>query len=676
MRWKAFFFLNPSAESRSGKFNLKSRRCPPPIEDLKPFEDDMFKMIENLRFKKVRNSFQDKLKRDVKKINSSDKVLVFADKSRNVYELEKPEYEKLLRENITKSYRKSDEQSISNVNQELNDITAKLEIGDRIESTARRQAFISLKDHKENFQNNPKCRLLNPAKNNLGLISKQVLDRVNNSIRSQTNANQWRNTRSVIDWFSDIEDKSQHTFLIFDIVDFYPSISEALLKLSLDYARQFTTISDEDIEIIMHSRKTLLFSNNEPWVKRGNSPMFDVAMGSYDGAEVCELVGLYILHKLTSAYPNGNIGLYRDDGLAVFKNMSARSLDKMRKDFSKIIGELGLQITAQSNLKIVNYLDVTLNLSTGKFCPYRKPDNYPLYINAKSNHPPSIIKHLPATISTRISSLSCDADEFNKASRVYNDALKTSGYRECLQYARNNNQTSHRRRNRPRNIIWFNPPYSENVQTNIASSFLRLIDKHFPKSHVLHKIFNRSNVKVSYSCTGNMSSIIKSHNAKILANSGTRAESKSCNCRNKDLCPLDRACLVNNIVYKATVTTTSGETKVYIGMAEHSFKTRYNNHKLSFKHRKHSHDTVLSKYIWDQRDKNTDFSIKWSIVTQASSYRGNPSRCNLCLTEKLCILSADRSTLLNKRSELITKCRHENKFYAANQKQDRSNRPP
>ena len=165
---------------------------------------------------------------------------------------------------------------------------------------------------------------------------------------------------------------------------------------------------------------------------------------------------------------------------------------------------------------------MTLNLSTGKFCPYRKPDNYPLYINAKSNHPPSIIKHLPATIGTRISSLSCDADEFNKASRVYNDALKSSGYHECLQYARNNNQTSHRRRNRPRNIIWFNLPYSENVQTNIASSFLRLIDKHFPKSHVLRKIFNRSNVKVSYSCTGNMSSIIKSHNAKILANSDTR----------------------------------------------------------------------------------------------------------------------------------------------------------
>ena len=108
-------------------------------------------------------------------------------------------------------------------------------------------------------------------------------------------------------------------------------------------------------------------------------------------------------------------------------------------------------------------------------------------------------------------------------------------------------------------------------------------------------------MKVSYSCTNNMTSIIRSHNSKILAKDGAHVESnKLCNCRNKDLCPLDGACLVSNVVYKATVATTPGETKVYIGMTEHSFKTRYNNHKLSFKHRKHSHDTVLSKYIWDQ----------------------------------------------------------------------------
>ena len=170
--------------------------------------------------------------------------------------------------------------------------------------------------------------------------------------------------------------------------------------------------------MIMHSRKTLLFDKDETWVKRGDSPMFDVAMGCYDGAEVCELVGLYILHKLTSAFPDGNICLYRDDGLAIFKNIKTRSGDNVRKKFSEILGNLGLKITVQSNLKVVNYLDVTLNLTTGKYYPYRKPDNNPLYINANSNHPPSVIRQIPASISTRISGLSCDSDEFNKTSQI------------------------------------------------------------------------------------------------------------------------------------------------------------------------------------------------------------------------------------------------------------------
>ena len=228
-----------------------------------------------------------------------------------------------------------------------------------------------------------------------------------------------------------------------------------------------------------------------------------------------------------------------------------------------------MQITAQSNLKIVNYLDVTLNLSTRKYYPYRKPDNYPLYINANSNHPPSIIKHLPASISTRISGLSYDFQEFNKALKIYNDALKTSGYREGLQYVRSDNPEGRRHRNRPRNITWFKPLYSIHVQMNVARSFLCLINKHFPKSHVLHKIFNRNNVKVSYSCMRNMARVIKRHNAKILGKDSTSPTSNNqCNCRNKDLCPLDGVCLVNNIVYKATVTTASGNARVYIRMTE------------------------------------------------------------------------------------------------------------
>ena len=93
--------------------------------------------------------------------------------------------------------------------------------------------------------------------------------------------------------------------------------------------------------------------------------MFAVTMGSYDRAEVRKRVGLFILHLLSSAYPNRSIGLYSDDGLTEFKNVSARILNKTRKN-------VGLKINAQGNLKIVNYLDITLNLTTGKFYPFGK----------------------------------------------------------------------------------------------------------------------------------------------------------------------------------------------------------------------------------------------------------------------------------------------------------------
>ena len=95
----------------------------------------------------------------------------------------------------------------------------------------------------------------------------------------------------------------------------------------LEYAKQHTTGSEQEVEIITTQEKTLLFNKNEPWVKIGDSPMFDVAMGCYDGAKVCELVVLYILHKLSSKFPEGDIALYRDDSLAIFQNMKAREVN-------------------------------------------------------------------------------------------------------------------------------------------------------------------------------------------------------------------------------------------------------------------------------------------------------------------------------------------------------------
>ena len=86
----------------------------------------------------------------------------------------------------------------------------------------KREAFISLKDHKENFENNPKCRLINLAKSDSGKISKLILDKVNTPLRAIINVNQWRNTQNVIEWFGNNEQKSKHSFISFDIVDFYP----------------------------------------------------------------------------------------------------------------------------------------------------------------------------------------------------------------------------------------------------------------------------------------------------------------------------------------------------------------------------------------------------------------------------------------------------------------------
>ena len=85
-------------------------------------------------------------------------------------------------------------------------------------------------------------------------------------------------------------------------------------------------------------------------------------------------------------------------------------------------------------MKIVNYLEVTFDLTNSTYCPYRKPNDHPQYINTKSNHPPNIIKQIPASISTRISDNSSNEDAFNKAKPVYNSALKASGYTETLTY--------------------------------------------------------------------------------------------------------------------------------------------------------------------------------------------------------------------------------------------------
>ena len=133
-------------------------------------------------------------------------------------------------------------------------------------------------------------------------------------------------------------------------------------------------------------------------------------------------------------------------------------------------------------------------------------------------------------------------------------------------------------------------------------------------------------------------------------------------CRVKPDCPLNGECKSNNIVYEATVTAEDRSIRNYMGMTEHTFKTRHADHKRSFEKKKYATKTSLSRNLWKLKEAGIKHSIKWSIMQRARAYRGGSGQCNLCLAEKLCILNADKRFLLNKKSELISVCRHKNKF--------------
>ena len=226
--------------------------------------------------------------------------------------------------------------------------------------------------------------------------------------------------------------KKKCKFLKFDIVDFYHSITEKL-SAAISFAKLFTQIDDDAFQIIKHSRKSLLFNEKEAWIKNSNS-LFDITMGSFDGAKICKLVGLFILNKLSNIISTKDLGLYCNDRLAVLRNKSEPEMERTRKNIIKALQEIELNITAETNLFQTDFLDVTFNLKSNKFFPYRKPNDHLLYINNQSNHPPSIRKQLPDMINNRISKSSHNQDSFKQTSPLYTEALKNSGYKASMIY--------------------------------------------------------------------------------------------------------------------------------------------------------------------------------------------------------------------------------------------------
>ena len=389
--------------------------------------------------------------------------------------------------------------------------------------------------------------------------------------------------------------------------------------------------------------------------------IFDVGMGFFDGAEVCEMIGLYILEELEEL--NIQVGIYRDDGLAVC-DLNPQGVERMKKKMSAIFRGHGLEITIDANKKYVEFLDIYMDLEKEEYGPFIKPNDTPIYVDASSNHPHKVIQNIPIGINRRLSSISATKEIFEKAAPVYQAALKNSGHTFNLHYDPNPNPTDEEKKQtnkRKRSIIWFNPPYSKSVKSNVGKQFLQLMDKHFPPGNPLNKIFNRSKVKMSYRCTENLARKISAHNSKFLnkdISEGAVATPKECDCRKKAECPVENKCMQKGVIYQATIRRGDSKVDTYIGLTSTSFKERWRNHKSNFKTRNPKNATALSKHIWKLEDQRINFEISWKIVSRAKPFDPGSGVCHLCIREKYFIIYKPELSTINSRDEIVRPCLH------------------
>ena len=173
-------------------------------------------------------------------------------------------------------------------------------------------------------------------------------------------------------------------------------------------------INQEEKDVINKTKMSLLFVRGKPWVKRRSE--WDVTMGSFDGAETCELVGLFMLDKLRET--DLNLGLYR---LGV-TNLKGRPLEAKRQQVQQIFRQHGLRVTITANLEATDFLDIFLDLRSEKHRVFTKEGDTPTYVHHQSNHPPSVLKNIGPAVNKRLVSLSANADLFNQAKPLYQDA--------------------------------------------------------------------------------------------------------------------------------------------------------------------------------------------------------------------------------------------------------------
>ena len=152
-RWITKFFFDPPKQKQKENFGFKTTRNAPAQNTLNNFEHDMAYLISKFEYEDEITGFQKQLISDKNKVMKSKKLFVAADKTRNIYEVDKNTYNKLLFENVTAHYRLTEDDTEDNINQKAKLITEELEISDKVEPIAKKPAYITLKDHKYEWPN-------------------------------------------------------------------------------------------------------------------------------------------------------------------------------------------------------------------------------------------------------------------------------------------------------------------------------------------------------------------------------------------------------------------------------------------------------------------------------------------------------------------------------------------
>ena len=666
LRWRSYFFLNPQPSEKKEKFEFRSIRAAPQIKELQKLEDSLYELVKNIKFRKYTNDLQKVLKKDKVKITTETKVIMPADKSSNFYKVDKNDYKDLLDKEIQKKYKKASEDDERNIKAEHSNIVTNLEIDDRVFATAKNPARITLKDHKPDFRNKPTTRLINPCKPEIGKIAKQELSKYLNQLREKTGLLQFKNSDSVVSWFKAIPEKKKCSFIVLDVVEYYPTISEELLRKALDWASSIVPIAEDVKDTIISSHKTLLYSGNSAFKKKSGE-FFDVTMGGYPGAETSDLVGLFLLFETKDL--GVVLAAYRDDWLG-YSRLTSRQTDLIKKKIKAVFDRHGLKIDIEVNKNVVDYLDVTLDMKKETYQPFTKPNHVPIYVHKLSNHPPSVLKNIPQSVNDRLCKLSSSKELFDAASPQYQESLRQSGYSYKLEYKEmsgNVENQPRRRRNRRRRVTYFNPPFSLNVETNVGKEFLSII-KSFPKNNVLSPIINTNTIKVSYRTLQNMGGEISRHNKLILEGENQSGPEPRCNCqaRLRDQCPLPGRCTVTNVVYGAKVTRLDeNTTATYTGLSLPPFKNRVKGHYQDIKNYKpndpdsHKSGTRLSRHIGELKKEKIPYRLDWKIICETkSAYNPKTNYCKLCTMEKYFIMFNPDDATLNLRSEFFSHCRH------------------